>query len=314
MAERPEQQHGPRRPPGRLGGWLVRLLPFAWLCAFLLVPLAIILRIAVSSRVTAQPPYTPVFDVTAGLGRLLDDLGSLTLDNFALVASDAIYLDAFLTSLRIAVTATGLTLLLALPMAKAIAGFAPRWRPLLLLLIVLPFWTSFLIRIYAWIAILKPEGLLNAGLLALGVIERPLTILNTEIAVHLGIVYAYLPFMVLPIYASLTRIDPALAEAAADLGASRWQTFRDVTLPLAAPGILAGCLLVFIPATGEFIIPDLLGGPDTLMIGSLVWTEFFTNRDWPVAATVSLLAIVVLMAPILLRQRLAARLERGQGA
>lgn len=234
-----------------------------------------------------------------------------SLDNFGLLLSDKLYLAAWLSSLRIAAVSTLAALLLGYPMAYAVARAAPRLRPTLLMLIVLPFWTSFLIRVYAWMGLLAENGTLNQFLRWSGIAHDPGTILGTEWAIHLGIVYAYLPFMVLPIYASLEKLDTSLLEAAADLGAPPFRAFLTVTLPLSLPGILAGCLMMFIPAVGEFVIPDLLGGTNTLMIGKVLWDEFFTNADWPLASAVAICLLVLLVAPIALFQRQQARsLER----
>lgn len=264
-------------------GRMPHLLVWLWLGLFLLLPFAVVLKISFGTPQLAVPPYGP----------------PLTLDNYALIFQDSLYLKAYLGSLRIAFVSTLLALLLGYPMAYAIARAPVRWRHALLLLVILPFWTSFLVRIYAWIGLLRPTGFINTALEALGLIAEPLRLLNTDGAVYLGIVYAYLPFMVLPLYARLEKLDPALLEAAADLGARPWRTFLGVTLPLSLPGIVAGCLLVFIPAVGEFVIPELLGGPDTLMIGKVLWGEFFTNRDWPVSASVAVILLALLIVPVL---------------
>jgi putrescine transport system permease protein len=235
----------------------------------------------------------------------------LNLGNFALLFTDDLYVAAWLSSLRIAATSTLVALLLGYPMAYAIARAAPNRRPLLLMLVILPFWTSFLIRVYAWIGLLAENGILNQFLRWTGLAADPGTILGSEWAVLLGIVYAYLPFMVLPLYASLEKLDASLLEAAADLGAKPFAAFLTVTLPLSLPGIVAGCLLVFIPAVGEFVIPDLLGGTDTLMIGKVLWDEFFTNSDWPLASAVAICLLVLLVGPIALFQHQQAKsLER----
>jgi putrescine transport system permease protein len=286
-------------------------LPFVWLALFFLVPFLIILRISLSDPASMQPPYRPQFDWSQGLGGIGPFLAGLDFENYLTVLTDGLYASAFVTSLRIALLGTLLTLLVGYPIALAIARTSRRWRPLLIALIVLPFWTSFLIRIYAWIAILKQEGLLNQFLLALGLIATPLEILNTETAVQIGIVYSYLPFMVLPLYAALERHDPDLVEAAQDLGCSPARAFWLVTLPLSLPGIVGGCVLVFIPVMGEFIIPDLLGGSDTLMVGRLIWTEFFSNRDWPVASAIAVVLLAILALPIIYGQRRAARQAGG---
>ena len=271
-------------------------LPYAWLAVFFLLPFALVLGIALGTNAPDSAP--PV------------ELG-LSLKNFALLFTDDLYVAAWLSSLRIAATATVITLLLGYPMAYAIARATPRRRPLLLMLVILPFWTSFLIRVYAWMGLLAENGILNQFLRWSGLASDPGTILGTEWAVQLGIVYAYLPFMVLPLYASLEKLDTSLLEAAADLGARPFAAFLTVTLPLSLPGIVAGCLLVFIPAVGEFVIPDLLGGTDTLMIGKVLWDEFFTNADWPLASAVAICLLVLLVGPIVLFQRQQAKsLER----
>jgi putrescine transport system permease protein len=271
-------------------------LPFAWLIIFFLLPFALVLAIALGTNAPDSAP--PV-----ALG--------FSLENFKLLFTDDLYVAAWLSSLRIAATATLVCLLLGYPMAYAIARAAPGRRPLLLMLVILPFWTSFLIRVYAWMGLLAENGILNQVLRWTGLASDPGTILGTEWAVQLGIVYAYLPFMVLPLYASLEKLDTSLLEAAADLGARPLAAFLTVTLPLSLPGIVAGCLLVFIPAVGEFVIPDLLGGTDTLMIGKVLWDEFFTNSDWPLASAVAICLLVLLVGPIVLFQRQQARsLER----
>jgi putrescine transport system permease protein len=271
-------------------------LPFVWLIVFFLLPFALVLGIALGTNAPDSAP-----PVALGLG----------LENFKLLFTDDLYVAAWLSSLRIAATATLVCLLLGYPMAYAIARAAPRRRPLLLMLIILPFWTSFLIRVYAWMGLLAENGILNQFLRWSGLASDPGTILGTEWAVQLGIVYAYLPFMVLPLYASLEKLDLSLLEAAADLGAKPFAAFLTITLPLSLPGIVAGCLLVFIPAVGEFVIPDLLGGTDTLMIGKVLWDEFFTNADWPLASAVAICLLVLLVGPIALFQRQQAKsLER----
>ena len=271
-------------------------LPLLWLAVFFVLPFALVLAIALG---TNAPDSVP--PVTLGF----------SLKSFALLFTDDLYLAAWLTSLRIAATSTLVTLLLGYPMAYAIARSAPSRRPLLLMLVVLPFWTSFLIRVYAWMGLLADNGLLEQFLRWSGLTQNPPTIIGTEWAIHLGIVYAYLPFMVLPLYAALEKLDTGLLEAASDLGASPFIAFLTVTLPLSLPGIVAGCLLVFIPAVGEFVIPDLLGGTDTLMIGKVLWDEFFLNSDWSLASAVAICLLVLLVGPIALFQRQQARsLER----
>jgi putrescine transport system permease protein len=276
-------------------------LPALWLAVFFVIPLLIILRISLSDPASAQPPYKPLWDGTlSGVTALL---GGFDIENYFTVLTDSLYLQSFVTSLRIAFVGTLLTLLVGYPIALAIARAPASAKPVLLALVILPFWTSFLIRVYAWIAILKQEGLLNQLLLALGMIATPLDILNTEAAVQIGIVYAYLPFMVLPVYASLQRHDATLLEAAEDLGCMPFKAFWLITWPLSLPGIIGGAVLVFIPVMGEFIIPDLLGGSDTLMIGKLVWTEFFSNRDWPMAATMAMVLLAIIAVPVVIAQR-----------
>jgi len=292
----------------RLGRAAVIAVPYLWLAAFFLVPFLMVVRMSLSDVAQAIPPYRPVFE---GLARLGDFLTRLDLENYALLWSDGLYLAAFAYSLRVAATATALTLLIAFPLAYAMARAPKRLQPVLLVLVILPFWTSFLIRVYALIGVLRPEGYLDIVLMGLGVTSGPLRLLATETAVLIGIVYSYLPFMVLPIYAVLEKLDDSLLEAAADLGAPPLIVFRTITLPLALPGILAGCFLVFIPAVGEFVIPDLLGGPDTLMIGRVLWTEFFSNRDWPLASAVAVVLLLVLVIPIVLLQRLRERADGG---
>lgn len=290
------------RPPG--AGRRMVLLPFLWLSLFFLVPFAIIFRIALSDSATALPPYQPHWQGLSTLGAFL---AGLDFENFAAIFADDLYVAAYLNSLRLAGLATIMALAIGFPLAHALANAPRRWRGALVLAAILPFWTSFLIRVYAWIAILRPEGVLNALLQWLGLIAEPLRILNTEAAVLIGLVYAYLPFMVLPIYASLERLDHSLIEAAADLGAPPWRSFWTIVVPLAMPGVIAGVLLVFIPAVGEFVIPDLLGGPDSLMIGKQLWTEFFSNRDWPLSAALAAILLPLLVIPILLLQRHARR-------
>jgi len=277
--------------------------PVLWLLLFFLAPFALVLKIALSKPAIAQPPYKPTFSLADGWHGFLDKLGVLSLDTFDLVISDDLYLSAYLSSLRLAAIATLLTLLIAFPLSLAMARAPKHWRAALVMLAIAPFWTSFLIRIYAWIMLLKEEGLINKLLLSLGLISTPLSILATEGAVLIGIVYSYLPFMILPLYNALERQDPALLEAASDLGATPFTSFWTITVPLARSGIFAGVLLVFIPAVGEFVIPDLLGGSDTLMIGRTLWNEFFDNRDWPTASAVAIFLLVLLIAPLMIYER-----------
>ena len=304
-----------RAAPGPGGGWrarLVRLPPLLWLTAFFLVPFLITLKISLSDAATAMPPYLPVLDWQAGLEAWSSFLEALDFENYAVLWYDGFYREAALSSLAYAGAASLVLVLLGTPLAYALARAPARWQALLVALVVVPFWTSFLIRVYAWIAILKPEGLLNVALLRLGLIGEPLQILNTPVAVMIGLVYAYLPFMVLPLYAVMSRLDGTLREAAADLGAGPARVFLTVTLPLAAPGIAAGALLCFIPMVGEFIIPDLLGGSDTLMLGRVLWSEFFSNRDWPLASAVAVLMLLIVIGPVVLFRDAGAR-EAGAG-
>jgi putrescine transport system permease protein len=273
-------------------------IPYAWLLALFLIPFVIVLKISLSDIALAIPPYTP--KLSDGFANFFS---ALDFENYTFLASDALYWEAYKSSLTIAVISTSLTLLVGYPMAYAMARAPEEWRTTLMMLVILPFWTSFLIRVYAWMGILSQEGFLNQFLTATGVISEPLTILNTTTAVYIGIVYTYLPFMILPIYAALDRLDGSLIEAAEDLGCSRFQAFWLVTIPLSVNGIIAGCFLVFIPALGEFVIPSLLGGSETLMIGKVLWEEFFNNRDWPVASAVAVILLLILIVPIMLFQR-----------
>ncbi|HEY0440102.1 MAG TPA: ABC transporter permease subunit [Xanthobacteraceae bacterium] len=291
----------------RFGRRIVILLPLVWLTAFFLVPTLIVLKISLSQVAIAQPPYTPVLDLAAGWDGLKSFVAGLTLENYITLFGDPLYLAAYVKSLQVAALSTLLLLASGYAIAYAMARAPRRLQPLLLMLVVLPFWTAFLIRVYAWVTILQRDGLLNQALLALGIIDTPLTWLATDTAVYIGIVYSYLPFMVLPLYASLEKLDPTLLEAAADLGAPPWKTFWQVTVPLSLPGIVAGALLCFIPIVGEFVVPDLLGGSSTLMIGLTLWTEFFANRDWPLASAVAMVMLLVLVGPIVLYRQLQAR-------
>ncbi len=278
-------------------------LPYGWLLVLFLVPFLIVVKISLSDMAIAIPPYTPTLDLSAGLEGLKRFIAGLDFENYVFLSEDDLYWKAYLSSLRIAVISTVLTLAVGYPIAYGMARAPDEWRPTLMMLVILPFWTSFLIRVYSWKAILSGEGLLNQLLLWLGVIDAPLTILNTNIAVYIGIVYTYLPFMVLPIYSALDRLDGSLLEAAEDLGCTRTQAFWLVTWPLSRPGIIAGSFLVFIPAVGEYVIPELLGGSKTLMIGKVLWDEFFANRDWPLASAVAVVLLLILIVPIILFQR-----------
>jgi putrescine transport system permease protein len=283
--------------------WFVISVPYLWLLIFFLIPFFIVFKISLSDTAISIPPYTPVFDITQGWAGIRDFFSQLDFENYVFIMQDSLYVNAYWSALKIAGISTFLTLLVAYPIAYGMARAPKEWQPTLVMLVILPFWTSFLIRVYAWIGILKKEGLLNMFLMNLGIISEPLTIMNTTTAVYIAIVYSYLPFMILPLYASLEKINPALLEAASDLGSPPWKSFWQITFPLSLPGVLAGCFLVFIPATGEFVIPDLLGGSETLMIGKTLWNEFFANRDWPVSSAVAVILLLVLVVPIVLFQR-----------
>ncbi|WP_324752847.1 ABC transporter permease subunit [Roseovarius sp. Pro17] len=292
---------------------LLIAVPYLWLLALFLVPFLIVLKISLSDIALAIPPYTPTLDFSAGWDGIKEFFANLDFENFEFLATDDLYWKAYLSSLKIAFVATFLTLLVGYPIAYGMAAAPDHWRPTLMMLVILPFWTSFLIRVYSWIGILSNEGYLNQLLLSLGVISSPLTILNTNIAVYIGIVYTYLPFMILPIYAALERMDESLLEAAEDLGCSRITAFWLVTFPLSKNGIIAGCFLVFIPTIGEFVIPSLLGGSKTLMIGKVLWEEFFNNRDWPVASAVAVILLLILIIPIILFQRNEQKQREAEG-
>ncbi|WP_299846400.1 ABC transporter permease subunit [uncultured Roseovarius sp.] len=279
------------------------LVPYLWLLALFLVPFLIVLKISLSDTALAIPPYTPTLDFSTGWQGFKDFWAELDLENFEFLTTDDLYWKAYLSSLKIAIIATLFTLLVGYPIAYGMANAPDHWRPTLMMLVILPFWTSFLIRVYSWMGILSNEGYLNQFLLGTGLISEPLTILNTNTAVYIGIVYTYLPFMILPIYSALERLDASLLEAAEDLGCSRLTAFWLVTVPLSKNGIIAGCFLVFIPTLGEFVIPSLLGGSKTLMIGKVLWEEFFNNRDWPVASAVAVILLLILIIPIILFQR-----------
>ncbi len=280
--------------------WLVIAIPMLWLGVFFLLPFLEVARISLVDPAIARPPYTDLFQ---------DGVFAGDFENYKLIlpkyfyGQDNLYITAYLNSIRIALISTLLALVIGYPMAYAIARAPEPWRTVLLFLVILPFWTSFLLRVYAWIGLLKGNGVVNNVLIWAGVIDQPLVMLQTDFAVYVGIVYTYLPFMILPLYANLVKLDGALLEASSDLGASSAATFLRVTLPLSLPGILAGCMLVFIPAIGEFVIPALLGGPDTLMIGRVLWDEYFRNRDWPVASAVAIAMLLLIVGPILWLQR-----------
>ncbi|WP_295949568.1 ABC transporter permease subunit [uncultured Xanthomonas sp.] len=288
--------------------WLVIAAPYLWLLLFFAIPFLIVLRISFAEQAIRSPPYSELLEVRDGVLTL-----KLTLQNYLALLRDHQYIEAYWGSIKIAGISTVLTLLIGYPMAYAIARLSPSARNIAMMLVVLPSWTSFLIRVYAWIGILDSNGVLNRALLALGLIDAPLHILYTPVAAYIGIVYCYLPFMVLPLYATLVKLDQRLLEAAYDLGAPPWKAFLTVTLPLSRPGIVAGCMLVMIPAVGEFVIPEMLGGPDTLMIGRVLWGEFFNNRDWPTASAVAIAMLALLMVPILIFNRYQQRqFEGGQ--
>jgi len=295
------------RKTDRWGARLVVLVPYLWLGLFFLLPFLIVLKISLSRPAIAQPPYTPVLDITAGWQALKVFIGGLTVDNYSFIASDRLYLASYLKSLEVAALSTVLLLVIGFPLAYGMARAPRRWQPILFMVVVVPFWTSFLIRIYAWINVLQRDGLLNQALLALRIVDEPPGWLATDTAVYIGMVYSYLPFMVLPLYATLEQMDATLLEAAADLGCPRWKAFWLVTLPLSLPGIAAGAQLCFIPIVGEFVIPDLLGGSQSSMIGQTLWTEFFLNKDWPVASAVAVVLLCLLLVPILFYQRMQLR-------
>jgi putrescine transport system permease protein len=301
----------PTKHPAATSRW-VAAVPYLWLIAFFLAPFVMVVKISLSQTAMALPPYTPVLDLGSGWEGLRDFVSQLSLDTYALIASDTIYLSSYLKSLQVAAVSTAILLLIGYPLAYGIARSPRRLQPLLVMLIVLPFWTSFLIRVYAWINILQRDGLLNGVLLNVHVIDAPVAWLASDTAIYIGVVYSYLPFMVLPLYAALEKIDPALLEAAADLGCTRTRAFWRVTVPLTRAGMAAGTLLCFIPIVGEFVIPDLLGGSDTHMIGQTLWTEFFSNRDWPVASAIAVLLLILLVVPILTYERLQQRAIAGE--
>ncbi len=299
---------GMRRRGGPGGRRWVVVPPYAWLSVFLLVPLAIVIGISLATSRVGVPPYTPLVAWLEGAR------AQVTLDfgNYAQLIADDLFLAAYLGSLKTAAIATVGCLALGYPIAYGMARTPQGRQRLMLMLVVLPFWTSFLIRVYAWIGLLQDTGLINTVLIQLGLIDEPLQLMATPFAVQIGIIYTYLPFMILPLYATLEKLDPSLLEAAADLGCRPLRAFLSVTLPLSMPGVAAGAMLVFIPAVGEYVIPELLGGPDTLMIGSVLWTEFFSNRDWPVASAIAIAMLVALVLPLMLFQRQLAGTTRGR--
>src|SRR5262245_48366875 len=296
---------------GVRGRHLVIAVPWIWLLLFFFVPFIIVLKISLAPSVfVGQPPYGPLVEWTSDHFLLL----KLNIQNYLdLGGKDALYLDAFLYSLKVAAVSTLFCLLIAYPMAYGIARTDPKWRNTMLLLVVLPFWTSFLVRVYAWIGLLRNNGLINNVLMSLGIIDEPIVMMQTDFAMYVGIVYSYLPFMILPLYSNLEKHDNTLLEAAVNHGATPFKAFMKVTLPLSTPGIVAGSMLVFIPAVGEFVIPRLLGGTDSLMIGRVLWDEFFLNRNWPMASAVAIALLLVLVIPIMVFQRFQEQ-ESGAGA
>jgi len=288
--------------------WIVRAIPYLWMLVLFFIPFIIVFKISLSSPEIAQPPYSPTFDpFVDGWSETFARFAEFTSANYLRLFDDSIYVSSYLSSIWIAGSSTVMMLFIAYPLAYGMARAPKSWRPTLVMMVILPFWTSFLIRVYAWISILSEEGLLNSMLLSLGIIDEPLVILSTNAAVYIGILYSYLPFMVLPLYSALEKMDESLIEAAKDLGCTNIQAFWKVTFPLSLPGVIAGCFLVFIPAVGEFVIPDLLGGSDTVMIGKTMWEEFFNNRDWPAASAVAIALLIVLMIPIMIFQNNQAK-------
>jgi putrescine transport system permease protein len=286
---------------------LAAIPPYVWMVLFFLVPFGFVLKISLSQTAIAQPPYLPVFGLSEGIDGLKASFVALSLDNFRLLVSDNLYLASYLRSVLVAVVSTLILLAVGYPIAYGMARLPRRWQGIAMMLVIVPFWTSFLIRIYAWINILQHDGLLNKVLLALHVVSKPVVWLSTDSAMYLGIVYSYLPFMILPLYATLAKQDPSLIEAAADLGVSRIDAFWLVTVPLSLRGVGAGALLCFIPIMGEFVIPDLLAGSNSLMIGQTLWLEFFTNKDWPVASATAIVLLGLLLIPLLVYDRLQRR-------
>jgi putrescine transport system permease protein len=292
---------------------LVIIVPYAWLLIFFLAPFLIVFRISLSTKALSVPPYDPAFSWSDSFSDWWDKLQSMSFDNYTWLTGDPLYINAYLQSLKISGISTILTLIIAYPIAYGMAQAPRSIRPTLLMLVILPFWTSFLIRVYSWMSILSTTGLLNQLLMSLGIIHEPLVILNTNTAVYIGMVYSYLPFMVLPLYSSLEKMDGTLIEAAQDLGCTPIGAFWRVTFPLSIPGVIAGCMLVFIPAVGEFVIPDLLGGSETLMIGKVLWNEFYGNTDWPLASAVATILLLVLVVPIVFFQHVQAKAdEKGR--
>jgi putrescine transport system permease protein len=283
------------------------IAPYLWMALFFLVPFGFVLKISLSQTVIAQPPYAPVFDLTQDWTAIKTALAALSLDNFRLLVTDNLYVLSYLRSLFVAAVSTSILLVIGYPVAYGMARLPRRWQGVAMMLVIVPFWTSFLIRIYAWINILQHDGLLNNILIALHLVSEPVVWLSTDSAMYLGIAYSYLPFMILPLFATLAKMEPAWLEAAGDLGASPWRTFWLVTFPLSLPGVGAGVLLCFIPIVGEFVIPDLLAGSSSMMIGQTLWLEFFTNKDWPVASAAAVVLLLLLLAPLWFYDRLQRR-------
>jgi putrescine transport system permease protein len=283
------------------------IAPFLWMLLFFLLPFGFVLKISLSHTVMAQPPYLPVFDPTEGIAALKAAIAALSPENFKLLASDHFYVLSYLRSVVVALISTSILFAVGYPIAYGMSRLPARWQPIAMILVIVPFWTSFLIRVYAWINILQHDGILNNMLMALHFVSAPAVWLSTDAAMYIGIVYSYLPFMILPLYATLAKLDPALLEASADLGGSRLTTFWLVTVPLSLPGIGAGALLCFIPIVGEFVIPDLLAGSTSPMIGQTLWLEFFTNRDWTVASAIAVVLLLLLLAPLLVYERVQRR-------
>ncbi|MGR4971993.1 ABC transporter permease subunit [Pseudomonas sp. Z3-6] len=294
-----------RITPG--GRQLVIGVPFIWLFLFFMLPFFIVLKISFAEADVAIPPYTEIYSYVDQKLQVL-----LNLANYVMLSEDELYIAAYLGSLKMALISTVLCLLIGYPMAYGIANARKEMQTVLVLLIMMPTWTAILIRVYAWMGILSNNGLLNGFLMSMGWISEPLQILNTNLAVYIGVVYSYLPFMILPLYANLVKHDQSLLEAASDLGSSTFNSFWKITVPLSKNGIIAGCMLVFIPVVGEFVIPELLGGPETLMIGKVLWQEFFNNRDWPVASALAVVMLAILIVPIILFNRSQAKEMEGK--
>lgn len=287
---------------------IVTIIPFFWLLVFFLAPFFIVAKISLAELAIASPPFTSLIEWT--------DSGIMTIrlvfDNFIYIWEDSLYFDTYVNSLKISITSTFLCLVFGYPIAYAIVRSGPVAKPILLFAIILPFWTSFLLRVYSWMGLLADQGTINNLLISIGIIDEPIRMLYTEFAVYIGIVYTYMPFMILPLYANMEKLDGSLNEAAADLGSRPMNTFIRITLPLTTPGIIAGCLLVFIPATGEYVIPDLLGGGNVQMIGRVLYNEFSRNSDWPVAAAVAIVLLVLLVLPIMVFQHFQGKASEEQ--